>query len=58
MARDDDDDRDHQRRRHRFRCPYCDSSARPVVQSKISVGGWIVFAVLLLVFFPLCWLDC
>jgi DNA-directed RNA polymerase subunit RPC12/RpoP len=38
-------------------CPYCDSTERPYARSQISQAGWIIFAVLLLVFFPLCWIG-
>lgn len=40
-----------------FRCPYCQSNAGYIRQSKTSTGGWIVFAVLLLVCFPLFWIG-
>jgi DNA-directed RNA polymerase subunit RPC12/RpoP len=45
------------RRRRGFRCPYCGSTYRPIVRSEISQAGWILFAVLLVVFFPLCFLG-
>jgi hypothetical protein len=61
--RDDEDDdheprrRNYRSRRHRneggFRCPYCGTDEIPLRQSKISTAGWIVFAVLLLLFWPL-----
>lgn len=41
----------------RFTCPYCGSQIRPVLKSEISAGGWVIFVILLLVFFPLCWLG-
>ncbi len=60
LARQDDDDDDlHPRpRRGRFRCLYCGSEERPLTREKVSIGGWIVFAVLLLSIctIPLCWL--
>jgi RNA polymerase subunit RPABC4/transcription elongation factor Spt4 len=40
-----------------FRCPYCHSMQMPVIVQKISPGGWIVFAVMLLVCFPLFWIG-
>jgi hypothetical protein len=40
-----------------FACPYCHTTARPLVRTKVSVEGWMVFAGLLLFFFPLCWLG-
>jgi DNA-directed RNA polymerase subunit RPC12/RpoP len=36
-----------------YRCPYCGSTQRPHTLQKVSTGGWIVFAVMLLVCFPL-----
>jgi hypothetical protein len=44
-------------RRGRFRCPYCASEAKPVWRSKRGTSGLIVFLVLLVVFFPLCWIG-
>lgn len=38
-------------------CPYCHQEMFPIFSSKISVGGWIIFALLLVVFFPLCWIG-
>jgi lipopolysaccharide-induced tumor necrosis factor-alpha factor len=40
-----------------FRCPYCGSPAPAVVKKQISPVGWILFAVLLLFCFPLCWIG-
>lgn len=37
-----------------FRCPYCQATAPPVVGRRISTGGWIVFAALLVFCLPLC----
>jgi len=31
-----------------FVCPYCHTTAPPFVCSKVSTGGWIIFALLLL----------
>ncbi len=48
------------RRRERqvgFRCPFCGSDEFPLRRSQISVGGWIVFAVMILVCFPLFWIG-
>lgn len=36
-----------------YKCPYCGSLAPPVQHQKISTGGWIVFAIMLVVCFPL-----
>ncbi len=40
-----------------FRCPYCQSTHPPLISSKISDAGWIVFAVMLLFCFPLFWIG-
>ncbi|MCA1816647.1 MAG: LITAF-like zinc ribbon domain-containing protein [Acidobacteria bacterium] len=40
-----------------FRCPYCHTNAPPVVSTRISTGGWIVFAALLIACFPLCFIG-
>lgn len=53
---EDQEPRSHKRRRG-FRCMHCGSSDLPVTVKKISTGGWIVFVVILLVFFPLCWIG-
>jgi hypothetical protein len=45
------------RRPQRAECPFCDSTARPYSTWVISQAGWILFAVLLLFFFPLCWIG-
>lgn len=40
-----------------FRCPYCRSPEFPVTRSKISTGGWVVFATMILFCFPLFWIG-
>jgi hypothetical protein len=40
-----------------FRCPYCQTNAAPVVAQRISTGGWIVFAALLVACLPLCFIG-
>ena len=40
-----------------YRCPRCSTQLLPQVTKKISSAGWIVFAVLLVAFFPLFWLG-
>jgi hypothetical protein len=40
-----------------FRCPRCGSPEPAVRQSKVSTAGWIVFALLLVLCFPLCFLG-
>src|SRR4051812_17128116 len=61
---DDFDDEPRERRPARrrgggdgFECPFCGSTEEPTTQKKISTGGWIVFAVLLLVCWPLFWIG-
>ncbi len=38
-------------------CPRCGSQHMPGFARKISTAGWVVFAVLLVVFFPLFWIG-
>lgn len=40
-----------------FRCPACMSSYPPRTERRISTGGWITFAALLVFFFPLFWIG-
>lgn len=40
-----------------FHCPRCSSNILPSYTRKISTAGWIVFAVLLVTFFPLFWIG-
>ena len=40
-----------------YRCPSCMSQFLPKTERRISTTGWIVFAVLLVVFFPLFWVG-
>jgi len=40
-----------------LQCPYCRTQAPVRIESKISTGGWVTFAILLFVFFPLCWVG-
>ncbi|HEY8561411.1 MAG TPA: LITAF-like zinc ribbon domain-containing protein [Pyrinomonadaceae bacterium] len=40
-----------------FHCPRCSSQLYPRVTRQISTAGWIVFAVLLITFFPLFWIG-
>jgi hypothetical protein len=40
-----------------FRCPFCSNTSPPFERQKVSTGGWVVFAVLLLFCFPLFWIG-
>ncbi|MEZ5425479.1 MAG: LITAF-like zinc ribbon domain-containing protein [Pyrinomonadaceae bacterium] len=40
-----------------YRCPRCASQLLPKIERKISSIGWVVFAVLLVMFFPLFWIG-
>ena len=40
-----------------FECPFCHTHEPPIRRSKVSILGWIVFAVLLLTCFPLCFVG-
>ncbi len=53
---DDDDDRD-RRPRKVEECRNCGTSRRPIVTTAISDSGWITFVILLIFFFPLCWIG-
>lgn len=54
---DEDDERPSRRRSRRircgFRCPYCGSTDYPMRRSQISPAGWVVFALMLLICWPL-----
>lgn len=40
------------------KCPFCGNEGTPfLVKNKLSTGGWIFFAAMLIVCFPLCWLP-
>lgn len=42
---------------YNFHCPRCGTNILPRLERKISTAGWIVFAALLLIFFPLFWIG-
>lgn len=42
---------------HGYRCPRCGTESLPFKTRKISSGGWTVFAILLIFFFPLFWVG-
>jgi hypothetical protein len=43
--------------RHGITCPFCHYQGPPMVKKQMSVGGWVLFAVLVLCCLPLCWLP-
>ncbi len=49
--------RDQQYMAGNYRCPNCMSQFLPRIERRISTTGWIVFAVLLVLFFPLFWVG-
>jgi hypothetical protein len=40
-----------------WRCPFCQHAGPPIEKGRVPTRGWIVFAVLLIFCFPLCWLG-
>lgn len=40
-----------------YRCPRCSSRMPPKIIKRVSTAGWITFAVLMVVFFPLFWIG-
>ncbi|MCL3778886.1 hypothetical protein EMN47_00645 [Prolixibacteraceae bacterium JC049] len=40
-----------------IKCPYCNHEGMPFVEKKIATEAWIIFAILLFVCFPLCWIP-
>ena len=40
-----------------FLCPFCHATYPPLAAQRISPGGWVTFWVLLVLFFPLCWIG-
>jgi predicted RNA-binding Zn-ribbon protein involved in translation (DUF1610 family) len=40
-----------------YRCPRCSNGQVPRYEKKVSTAGWIVFAALMVVFFPLFWIG-
>ena len=40
-----------------FVCPYCCEQAAPILEKQVSSDGWMVFGILLVCFFPLCWIG-
>lgn len=62
-VRTDDDEYDYEDSprlpgpRKGFRCPFCGSDSAPRVRKQISQTGWVVFVLLLLFCFPLCFIG-
>ena len=46
-----------ERRRDPVECDRCGSTRPPYSTTAISEGGWVTFVVLLVLFFPLCWIG-
>ena len=40
-----------------YHCPNCGTNEPPIIKSKISEGGWIVFALMIVFCFPLFWIG-
>ncbi len=40
-----------------FRCPYCGTGHPPRARFQVSTGGWVLFVILLLFCFPLCFIG-
>jgi RNA polymerase subunit RPABC4/transcription elongation factor Spt4 len=40
-----------------YRCPHCGSTYPPIAEKRISTGGWVVFASLLVFCLPLFWIG-
>ena len=38
-------------------CPYCHFYGPAHIEEKTSVGGWVCFGIMLVLFFPLCWIG-
>jgi DNA-directed RNA polymerase subunit M/transcription elongation factor TFIIS len=56
-AKDDRPRRSRSRNKRKVRCRECGSTRRPVTREEISQNGWILFIVLLIVFWPLCFIG-
>lgn len=38
-------------------CPFCGTREQPYYREEISPDAWVVFVILLIVFFPVCWIP-
>lgn len=51
------EEEDRPRKRKQFVCPFCQSEGPPETVSKVSTAGWVIFCVLLVCCFPLCFIG-
>jgi DNA-directed RNA polymerase subunit M/transcription elongation factor TFIIS len=59
-SRDEEDERPRRsrsRKGRKFRCRECGSTRRPEIKSETSQSGWTTFIILLIVFWPLCFIG-
>jgi LITAF-like zinc ribbon domain len=40
-----------------YRCPRCGTTYLPIIETKVSQDGWVVFVILLFFCLPLCWIG-
>ncbi len=40
-----------------YRCSHCGSVVPPITQRRTSKGGWVALVILLILFFPICWIG-
>jgi lipopolysaccharide-induced tumor necrosis factor-alpha factor len=40
-----------------MKCPFCGHEGAPIVDKQLSVGGWVLFGVLVFFCLPVCWLP-
>lgn len=45
------------RNKKKYHCPFCRSTAKPVLERKVSTVGWILFAVFMVCCFPMFWIG-
>jgi predicted RNA-binding Zn-ribbon protein involved in translation (DUF1610 family) len=53
----DEEERRPRRRRTGFRCPFCGSTAHPIVRRQVSGAGWAVFVLLLIFTIVFCFIG-
>lgn len=44
-------------RRRGYECPFCGSDSFFLEKTRVSTAGWVTFCIVLLLFFPLCWVG-